>query len=425
MTQPVYGLTIRESNVGARPMIKSDFSTLGLVQPRDGASAAYFPANMPVAFNSSDILFLANCGNGALKRSLTAINSQLMAFQSAARVVVVVVENGLTDTATIANLIGDAGAGTGLHALLKAGQMCKVVPRVIAVPEYTGATTQDEDGHTIANPVCAALPPVLEKLLAVGVVSGPKGGAVAQYLAWRETLASDRLLPADAWAVVSNGETREDLDGAAIALGLFARVDFKHAGLPGWSIAGQQVYGISGLKTYRTFSLTDGATEGQELLAAQISTLVAGELAGDTSVDSSGYVWTGVWSASTDPKTWFYNKRRLKDFVHLALIKSMRKRLGVENVTPAAIKDVLNDMMVIGSEMLRNKCSVGFKVDFVGDSNSPEELEQGRFVVLFADEKPAPIAHVTIDSQNYPQALTVELATVIAQASTLAPQYAQ
>ena len=52
-------------------------------------------------------------------------------------------------------------------------------------------------------------------------------------------------------------------------------------------------------------------------------------------------------------------------------------------------------------------------------------MEQGRFVVLFADEKPAPITHVTIDSQNYPQALTVELATIIAQASTLAPQYAQ
>lgn len=425
MTQPAYGLTIRESNVGARPMIATDFSTLGIVQPRDGASATYFPANVPVTFNSSDPLFLINCGSGALKRTLTAINNQLMAFQTAARVVVVVVENGLTEAATMANIIGDAGAGTGLHALLKAGQMCKVVPRVIAAPEYTGATTQDEGGHVLANPVCAALPAVLEKLLAVGVVSGPKGGSIVDYLAWRETLASDRLLPADAWSVVSNGETSEDLDGAAIALGLFARVDFEHAGLPGWSISGQQVYGIAGLKTYRTFSLTDGATEGQELLSAQISTLVAGELAGDTSVDSSGFVWTGVWSASTDPKTWFYNKRRLKDFVHLALIKSIRKRLGVENITPSAIKGVLNDMIVVGSEMLRNKCSVGFKVDFESVANSPEELEQGRFVVLFADEKPAPIAHVTIDSQNYPQALTVELATIIAQASALAPQYAQ
>ncbi len=421
MTQPAYGITIRESMTGARPMIATDFSTIGLVLPRDGASTQMFPADTPVTFSSSDLVYLAGAGTGALKKALAAINNQLAPFQSAARIVAVVVANGANEAETIANIVGDQAAGTGLYALLKAGAMCKVVPRVIACPGYTGQTTTDGQGHTLANPICAALPAVLNKLLGVAVVGGPVDGSVVDCIAWRDTLASDRLIPADAWVVPGSGTG--ETDGVAEALGLFARVDFQHAGIPGWSISGQQIYGIAGLNTYRSFSLTDGATEGQELLAAQICTIVAGEIAGDTAVDSSGFVWTGVWNSSTDPLLWFYNKRRLKDFVHLALIKSIRKRLGVENVTPAAIKAVENDMVVVGSAVLRAGASIGFKVSFEASSNSAADLGQGKFTLRFANEPPAPITHVTVDSTDYPEALEVELATLIAQAATIPAQY--
>ena len=80
-------------------------------------------------------------------------------------------------------------------------------------------------------------------------------------------------------------------------------------------------------------------------------------------------------------------------------------------------------MTVLGSWLLSKQISLGFKVAFVPSENSPAQLAQGQFVVSFANETPAPITQVTVDSTNYPDALTVELATIIAQANTLSPQY--
>ena len=276
-------------------------------------------------------------------------------------------------------------------------------------------------GTAVANPICAALPAVLNSLLGVAVVGGPGSGVLADDYAWRQTLASDRLIPADAWVIPGSGSGYTD--GVAEALGLFVAVDFQHKGLPFWSISGQQVQGIGGLKNYYPFSLTDGATQGQQLLAQQIGVIEQGVIGSDTAVSSSGFVWVGVWNASTDPLKWFYNKRRGKDFVYLALLKSIRLRLGVDNVTPHAIQAVENDMTVLGSYLIANQVSIGFKVSFDPSLNSPSELQQGRFTLDFSNEIPAPITVVTVNASDYYDALTVELATLIAQASTLVPQY--
>lgn len=284
----------------------------------------------------------------------------------------------------------------------------------------TGATMGFTMGTT-ANPLCAALPAVLKSLLAKAIVGSSGDGVIANDFAWRQTLASDRLDPADAWVIPGSGVGYTD--GVAEALGAQVAVDFQHAGIPGWSISGQQIQGIGGLKNYFSFSLTDGATQGQELLAQQISVIEPGAIGSDTAIASTGYVWAGVWNASTDPRAWFANKRRMKDYVNLALVKAIRLRLGVDNVTPHSVQAVLNDMVALGSWLLSKQISIGFKVSFVPDQNSPSQLQQGQFVVSFANETPAPITQVTVNSSDDPDALTVELATIIAQANTIAPQY--
>jgi hypothetical protein len=274
---------------------------------------------------------------------------------------------------------------------------------------------------TVGNALTAALPAVCQSLLAVAIVGAAGDGVVANTLAWRATMASDRLCPADAWVIPGSGVGYTD--GVAEALGLQVSVDFQHAGIPGWSISGQQIQGIAGLENYYSFSLTDGATQGQELLAEQVSVIEPGAIGSDTAIASSGYVWAGVWNASTDPRAWFVNKRRMKDYVNLALVKSIRLRLGVDNVTPHAVQAVLNDMVVLGSWLLSKQISIGFSVSFVASENSAAQLQQGQFVVQFANETPAPITQVTVNSMDDPDALTVELATIIAEAGTIAPQY--
>jgi len=290
-----------------------------------------------------------------------------------------------------------------------------------AIGDEFDLTVTIAGGQTIANPLCAALPAVCASLLAVAFVGSAGDGNITNTLLWRQTLNSDRLYLSDAWVIPGSGVGYAD--GVAEALGAQVAVDAQHAGIPGWSISGQQIQGIGGLKNVYTFSLTDGATQGQELLTNQVSVIEPGAIGSDTAIASAGYTWAGVWNSSTNPLMWFLNKRRMRDYVNLALVKTLRLRLGVDNVTPHDVQAVLNDMTVLGSYLLSKQISIGFAVQFLPSLNSPSQLQQGQFVVNFSDETPAPITQITINSDDDPDALTVELQTIVAQANTLAPQY--
>ena len=291
----------------------------------------------------------------------------------------------------------------------------------------TGAITGDGTGALFgftlapeANALVAALPAVCNALLAVAPVAAPGDGIIADSYSWRQTMSSDRLIPLDAWMIAPNAGYS---DGLAEFAGTLASVDFQHGGLPGWSAAGQSVQGILGLKTYYSFSLTDGATQGQQLLAQQIGVCEPGAIGSDTAIAAAGYVWASVFNAATDPRVWFYNKRRMKDFVNLALVKAIRLHLGKENVTPHGVQAVLNDMVNLGSYLLSRQISLGFQVSFKANQNSASMLQQGQFTVDFANEVPAPITQVTVNSSDDFQALVVELQTIVAQAATNSPQY--
>lgn len=430
MTTPAYGIIFNRDNTDPRPAQPSDLSVIGLVLPSDDADSDYFPLNEPVAFDSGDALWMPKLGTGDLARAVKAIDDQLADLQTSARIVAVRVAQGEDDAETIANIIGDRFAttdanhvGTGLYALLRAGQQLGVIPRLIGTPGYTHQTTT-VSGVLQANPIVAALPSICSALLAHAIVGGPGDGSTAASQ-WFETITSGRLIAVDAWRRVQDGESTRLEDGVAAILGVANRVDFKHGGYPFWSFSGQQVNGTIGLKNYYPFSLVDGATTGQELLATHIGTIVRGEVGVETAIAANGFVFAGVWNADTDPLWWFYNKTRGRDWAHLALLKSIRLRLGVENITPHGVQAVLNDMVAIGQDMVKNECSVGFKVGFEASKNNPNDLRQGKFRVFFATEEPAPITQVTIDSRPNYEALVAELATLVTQAATIPAQYLQ
>jgi hypothetical protein len=113
----------------------------------------------------------------------------------------------------------------------------------------------------------------------------------------------------------------------------------------------------------------------------------------------------------------------MKDWSYLQLIKSMRRHLGIDNLTPQSVQNVLNDMVVLGSFMLSKSISLGFAVTFVGSQTSPSNLQQGQFTVGFANETPAPITLITVLASDYYQALVVEDQTLISDAASIAPQY--
>ena len=568
MTSPFFGFIFNENDTDTLTPVTSDFSIVGLVLPSDDANANVFPLNTPVSGNSGDSTFLAAIGSGPLYQAILRINAQLADLQASAQVVIVRVatarnSDGSENVAgTIANIVGDPAAGTGLYALLKSSQLCNLTPRLIGAPGYTGLITNAVEALTLvnaghdytapvvtftpagatatatvgnagvqavahavlnagalanivvdnggqdyldgapivtitggggtgatahavlnangavdhiaidnagsgytslpgvvigapapgeitgltltnpgsyapgtvvsvsitdsaggvgtgagataalellANPICAALPSICGSLLAHAIVGGP-GTSKEAAIAWRGLLNSPRLIPQDDWEIVASGTRSAYIDGAARSLGLAVRTDFQHGGKPFFSWANTPVQGALGLKRVDSFSLLDGATDGQELLTAGIGITVRGDLS-DTSLDESGFIAVSVNNASSLATGNFYNKTRGRDFIDLTLLKTIRSLLGKQNITPHSVQAVLTAMTQIMVTMPSDGV-VGYAIGFNSSDNSVSGLRAGKFTVFDNSEEAAPICQITINRALDLPALTSELAAL-------------
>ena len=126
-----------------------------------------------------------------------------------------------------------------------------------------------------ANPVCAALPFVLEQLLGHAVVES-SGINLQNDFDWRETMQSSRLI-----AISGGVQVFDSITGAIVArplaprvVGIAVRRDHEQ-GAPFHSWANQPVQGIIAPGRDVDFSILDGENEGQELLNANIGVLGA------------------------------------------------------------------------------------------------------------------------------------------------------
>ena len=298
--------------------------------------------------------------------------------------------------------IDGSGKVTGV-TLTSPGQYAPGTNVTAAIADSQGGTgtgaTVSFDTELLANPICAALPQINTALLAHALVGGP-GGTIQDALAWRQTLNSTTLIPSDAWEIVEtlDGLGTEYIDGVCKELGLAIACDFEHGGYPFHAWANRPIQGALGVKRVDGFSLTDGATDGQELLAAGIGITAAGD-ASDAAIDDSGLISISINNASSNTLYNLYNKTRGKDFIDLALIKTIRKRLGVKNVTRKGVDAVLNDMTIVNVaiQSLDDPGIIGFKVKFVPADNTVERLRQGKFTVEDDTEIPAPITQITIN----------------------------
>jgi len=144
MADPIFGISLRKVDEGARPVLAADLSTIGLIGPAPLADVAMFPLNTPVVLNSNDNKTTKKLGElGYLSDAIRGINDQLGETQFAARVVVVRTAEGTdVDPATklqqtISNIAGDSINGTGLWSFLKSPSKLGCTPRILLAPGYT------------------------------------------------------------------------------------------------------------------------------------------------------------------------------------------------------------------------------------------------------------------------------------------------
>lgn len=278
----------------------------------------------------------------------------------------------------------------------------------------TGATATATIAK-LANPIVAALGPVLDKLIGHAVVSGP-ATTLQDFTDWRETISHKRIIPLE--TAVKVGVTPVVVDAAPAVLGIAVRRDHEKGGRPFHSWANQPIQGVVGPNRAIDFSLTDGSTEGQSILALNGGVILRGEAGVETAIASGGFVYVGTDNAGEDDLWRFYNVTRGRDYIHLMFLRTLRFFLGRRNITSGTVEDILSTMKLALRDLQADGDILGFSVGFTRDQNSPENLRLGKFTVNFAAEEAPVLRYLGIQSARYRPALDALLDQLLAQLDT-------
>jgi len=230
MADPVFGISIRKVDEGARPVLSADLSTIGLVGPAPLADPVVFPLDTPVVLNSNDTKKTSKLGeSGYLSDAVRGINDQLGETQFAARVVVVRTQEGTDpDPAiklqqTISKIAGDSLNSTGMWAFLKSAQKLGCTPRILIAPGYT---SQMANGVGVIEREIAGTGYVAEHMYPVTFSGGGANAVQAEGFAYGLTdgsLGAIELELPGAWYTTAPTITApppgRTLDSATVATG--------------------------------------------------------------------------------------------------------------------------------------------------------------------------------------------------------------
>lgn len=260
--QFLHGIEVIQIDDGIRSIRTVTSSIIGIVGTAPEADAARFPLDTPVLVTGPRMA--AELGNdGTLKDAYSAIYAEGVNIA-----IVVRVEEGLDDEATLANVVGDATEQTGIYALLLAGSVTGQTPRILIAPGFTGLGDPEA-----ANPAANALGTVCSRQRGVGVIEGPNT-TEADALTARQNYGLRRLYMVDPAVRVFDAATGEHVTrpGSAVAAGVISRTD-REKGF--WhSPSNQLINGIAGTARPISFQINSPDTEANRLNEGDVATIV-------------------------------------------------------------------------------------------------------------------------------------------------------
>jgi phage tail sheath protein FI len=256
-----------------------------------------------------------------------------------------------------------------------------------------------------ANPIASMLGGILDGLIGHAIVESAGTSEIADKN-WRTTLNHPRLIGVSGGVKIMDPITG-DIVVRPIAgriAGLMVAQDFR-IGYPSHSCANRPIQGIVGPARSIEFSLTDGDTEGQQILAANLGVVVRGLIGVETAISSGGFVFIGTDNMGDDELWRFYNVMRMRDYIHLSLMPALRVYLGRSNITRQTIKNVLATVDHFLESLVAMGQLLGKKVTFKGALNSAEEIRLGHLTIGFAAEEPTVLRRITTMSARYRPAI--------------------
>lgn len=393
MTTPSFGYSTTRPEDEILPVSLASWSGVAIVDTSADADATLFPLDKAVRFTSTDAAYLAGAGTGAIAVHLAGLNDQLDGY-GADVVCVRVAEGTGADAAaklaaTMANIIGDSGAQTGMWAMRNAGSTVHMRPRIWIV----GHTAEQPDGLTTDNPVRVALAPHLEAAKAIAPVEvdiTSKDKAIAA----RQLMSSYRMLPvgvgAKVYETVSGVSTLVERSMVARVAGLFVKVDTEiGGGLPFEPIANRAILGIADINRPIEFDLGDGSTEAQLMLANDISVVVKGEVNNPGAIADGGFVFIGVESAGNSDLWSQIHQVRTADYIDAEMAVLTRLYLG-GRITPRRAEAWLIALRFLLLNHVNNEDILGFELNFPTVINSINDVRLGQLSIQ-TNVEPAPV----------------------------------
>ncbi|MCB1397251.1 MAG: phage tail sheath subtilisin-like domain-containing protein [Rhodobacteraceae bacterium] len=370
--QFLHGVETKEIDDGIRSIRTVTSSVIGLVGTAPDADAALFPLNTPVLVTGPR----AAAGLGA-PGTLTDAYSAVYG-QGVNIAVVVRVDEGQDDAATLANLVGDATLQTGCYALMLAGSLTGQTPRILAAPGFTAIGEP-----ATANPAISALTAVATRLRGIVVADGPNT-TEADAIAMRANHGSDRLFIVDPAVRVFDTVTSQMVTRPAS--GYVAGVISKRDREKGfwWSPSNQVLTGIGGTTRPIAFQINSPDTEANRLNEAEIATIVR----------KDGFRLWGNRSTATDPLWAFLSVRRTADMIYESIEQAHLWAMD-RPFSEQLLRDIRDSVQAYLNTLIARGALLGGRVWLDPELNSEATLKAGQLYLNFDIEPPAPLERLT------------------------------
>lgn len=382
MSAFLHGVQIKEATSGTRSVQTVSSSVIGLIGTAPGATAE-FPVNTPVviAGRRSEAKGLGT--TGTLPAAVDGILDQV-----GATIVVVRVDEGVDEAATLANIVGGVNATTGdyegAQIFLGAESAVGHAPRILCAPGYT----HQRPGDT-ANSVVKELAKIANRIRAVVVADGPN------------TTDADAITYRGDFGTVANGEHRvfivdpnvkvatesgiEVEPASARVAGMIARTDHERGFW--WSPSNQGVAGIVGTKRAVDFQLGDTEARANKLNENEVATIIR----------QDGFRLWGNRTASSDPKWAFLSVVRTADMINDSLLRAHLWAVD-KNITKTYIEDVTNSVQGYLDGLKAQGAILGGSIWADEEANTPEAIAAGKIYFNFDFTPPMPAEHIVFTS---------------------------
>lgn len=358
-----------EDDSGPRPVVTLDSATIGIVGTAPGADVDLFPLNTPVAILGDETMAAKLGATGTLPDAIALIYAQVLC-----RVVVVRVEEGADEEATITNVIGGVppdGSRQGLAALRHARAITGLWPRLLLAP-----------GFSHHQSVLTAMVPVANALRGWIFPDGPNTTSQAA-MAYRALFSSRRIIGIfDPWLVVRADDGSEKVvPSSPVAAGLAIKRHYEKGFW--WSASNQVANGVIGTARPIDFTMGDPSCEQNTLNEHQVNTWV---------MDGGVRLW-GDDTCSDDTKWRFFNVVAADDMIGDSLVDSY-KRLVDANIDRNFFDEWAEQTRAYLRDMKNKGALIGFRVWLSGELNSPTNLAMGQTFLHYDYRSPTPARDV-------------------------------